>query len=152
MAQYCCQHGALVQGQLVQGIVCLGDPSWGLLLWGLPSFPFCEVFGGSKICQSAKRLSFNCYKDLWPTWRPSDVFHFTSNDKCGLVLAIPTKKALVRAVPTKKGLRAVPTKKGLVTLLGPRRKCCSQEFEQNRSRNRDFLNFCLVGPHVGPEA
>ena len=24
--------------------------------------------------------------------------------------------------------------------------------EQNRSRNRDFLNFYLVGPHVGPEA
>ena len=28
----------------------------------------------------------------------------------------------------------------------------TQEPEQNRSRNRDFLNICLVGPHVGPEA
>ena len=28
----------------------------------------------------------------------------------------------------------------------------TQESEPNRSRNRDFLNFCLVGPHVGPEA
>ena len=27
-----------------------------------------------------------------------------------------------------------------------------KDSKQNRSRNRDFLNFCLVGPHVGPEA
>ena len=31
--------------------------------------------------------------------------------------------------------------------------CISQwNSKQNRSRNRDFLKFCLVGPHVGPEA
>ena len=28
----------------------------------------------------------------------------------------------------------------------------TQEYEQNRSRNRDFLNFCLVSPQVGPVA
>ena len=27
-----------------------------------------------------------------------------------------------------------------------------QESKPNRLRNQDFLNFCLVGPHVGPKA
>ena len=28
----------------------------------------------------------------------------------------------------------------------------TQDSKLNRSRNRGFLNFCLVGPRVGPEA
>ena len=37
-----------------------------------------------------------------------------------------------------------------ITLYGTGKR--TQEAKLNRLRNRNFLNFCWVGPYVGPEA